>query len=97
VICLSTRETYCADGGRLAEIVVHDNGPGIDPKIQDRLFRPVVSTKGVGHAGVGLSVVKNMVDDIKGRISCHSSPATGTGFHLQIPCGKSERVAGEQG
>ena len=97
VISLSTRETYCADEGRLAEIVIQDDGPGIDPQIQDRLFRPVVSTKGVGHAGVGLSVVKNMVDDIKGRISCHSSPATGTAFHLQIPCGKNEGITGEPG
>ena len=96
-ISLSTRESYCSDGGRLAEIVVHDNGPGIDPKIQDRLFRPVASTKGVGHSGVGLSVVKSMVDDLRGRISCHSSPATGTGFHLQIPCGKNERGASGPG
>jgi signal transduction histidine kinase len=92
VINLATRETYCADGDRLAEIVVHDNGPGIDPKIQDKLFRPVVSTKGISHAGVGLSVVKSMVDDLQGRISCHSSPTTGTGFYFQIPCEKSERA-----
>jgi len=95
MISLSTRETYCTDGGRLVEIVVHDNGPGIAPEIQDRLFRPVVSTKGAGHAGVGLSVVKGMVDDLQGRISCHSSQTTGTSFHLQIPIGKSERETAE--
>lgn len=85
-ISLSTRDNFCSDGGRYAEVVVQDNGSGIDPQVQDKLFRPVVSTKGPGHAGVGLSIVKGMVDDLGGRISYHSCSASGTGFHLQIPC-----------
>ncbi len=87
-ISLSTRDSYCSSGGRFAEIVVKDNGSGIAQQVQDKLFRPVVSTKGPGHAGVGLSIVKGMVDDLGGRISYHSSSASGTGFHLQIPCGE---------
>lgn len=85
VITLTTRDSYAASLGRMAEIIVHDNGPGISPQVQEKLFRPVVSTKGVSHAGVGLSVVKNMVDDLHGQISCHSSPSSGTSFHLQLP------------
>ncbi len=88
VISLSTRDSYCSDGCRYAEVVVQDNGAGIDSRVLDKLFRPVVSTKGAGHAGVGLSIVKGMIDDLGGRISYHSSPSTGTGFQLQIPCGK---------
>jgi len=87
-ISLATRDSYCSDGGHYAEVVVQDNGSGIDHQVRDKLFRPVVSTKGPGHAGVGLSIVKGMVDDLGGRISYHSSPSTGTGFHLQIPCGE---------
>ena len=89
-IQLSTRDSYFAGRGRHLEIIVHDNGPGIDPQLQDKLFRPVVSTKGAGHAGMGLSIVKGMVDDLGGQISCYSSAESGTSFHLQIPC-KQER------
>jgi signal transduction histidine kinase/HD-like signal output (HDOD) protein len=87
-INLTTRDSYCSDGGRYVEVVVEDNGTGIAAQIQDKLFRPVVSTKGPSHAGVGLSIVKGMVDDLGGRISYHSSSSAGTGFHLQIPCGE---------
>lgn len=84
-ITLATREGFCSDRGRYVEIHIADNGPGIPPAIRDRLFRPVVSTKGGGHAGSGLSIVKGMVEDLGGRISCHSGPEQGTSFYLQLP------------
>ncbi|MFO7812025.1 MAG: ATP-binding protein [Pelovirga sp.] len=84
-ITLVTREGFCSERGRYVEIHIADNGPGIPPAIRDRLFRPVVSTKGGGHAGSGLSIVKGMVEDLGGRISCHSGPEQGTGFYLQLP------------
>ncbi len=85
VIQIVTREGYSADSGRYVELAVLDNGPGIDPKVQEKLFRPVVTTKGAGHAGMGLSIVKGMVDDLGGRISCYSSRESGSKFYLQIP------------
>lgn len=84
-ITLATREGFCSDRGRYVEICIADNGPGIPSAIRDRLFRPVVSTKGGGHAGSGLSIVKGMVEDLGGRISCHSGPEQGTSFYLQLP------------
>ncbi|WP_303722454.1 HDOD domain-containing protein [Malonomonas rubra] len=86
-IVLKTRDSFCIDGGRYAEIVVQDNSAGIERQLQNKLFRPVVSTKGPGHAGVSLSIVKGMVDDLGARMSYHSSPTSGTCFHLQIPLG----------
>ncbi len=86
LIRLVTRDGFSADRGRHVEIIVHDNGSGISPELQEKLFQPIVSTKGAGHAGVGLSIVKGMVDDLGGWISCHSSAESGTSFHLQIPC-----------
>ncbi len=85
VIQVLTREGCSADSGRYVELAVLDNGPGIEPQLQEKLFRPVVSTKGAGHAGVGLSIVKGMIDDLGGRISCYSSRESGPGFHLQLP------------
>ena len=83
-IVISTREGFCSERGRYVEIAIVDNGPGISAAIRDRLFRPVVSTKGGGHSGSGLSIVKGMVEDLGGRISCHSDPGVGTSFYLQL-------------
>jgi len=82
---LITRDGYASDQGRYIEIVVRDSGPGITPEVRSRLFKPVTSTKGAGHSGVGLSIVKGMVDDLGGRISCHSSAGSGTSFYVQLP------------
>lgn len=84
-ISLTTREHTTSDGQRYVDISVQDNGPGIDREIQDRLFSPVTSTKGGDHAGLGLNIVKGMVDDIGAKISCHSSAEYGTSFNLVIP------------
>ncbi len=84
---IRTRSSVIAQKGLCAELIVSDNGPGIAPQILQRLFQPVASTKGAGHGGVGLNIVKSMVDDLGGQISCHSSQDQGTSFHLLIPLG----------
>jgi signal transduction histidine kinase len=92
MIQLTTRDGFSADRGRHVEIIVQDNGSGIVPQLQEKLFQPMVSSKKAGHTGVGLSIVKNMVDDLGGWISCHSSAEAGTTFQLQLPC-KKDRPA----
>ena len=84
-IALATRGYSTADGRHYVDIRVQDDGPGIAPAIKERLFSPVASTKGDGHAGLGLNIVKGMVDDIGAHISCHSSTEFGTCFNLVLP------------
>jgi signal transduction histidine kinase/HD-like signal output (HDOD) protein len=84
-IALATRGYSTADGRHYVDIRVQDNGPGIDQEIKERLFLPVTSTKGDGHAGLGLNIVKGMVDEIGANISCHSSAEFGTSFNLVLP------------
>ena len=84
-IALATRGYRTADGRHYVDIRVQDDGPGIEQEIKDRLFSPVTSTKGEGHAGLGLNIVKGMVDDIGANISCHSSAEFGTSFNLVLP------------
>jgi signal transduction histidine kinase len=84
-IALATRGYRTADGRYYVDIRVQDNGPGIAEEIQARLFSPVTSTKGDGHAGLGLNIVKGMVDEIGANISCQSSAAFGTSFNLVLP------------
>ncbi len=87
---IRSRSSYIAQKGLCAELIVSDNGPGIAPQVLQRLFQPVTSTKGAGHGGVGLNIVKSMVDDLGGQISCHSSQDHGTSFHLLIPLGTEQ-------
>jgi nitrogen-specific signal transduction histidine kinase len=84
-ILLTTCGYSTADGRHYVDIRIQDDGPGIAKEIKERLFSPVISTKGEGHAGLGLSIVKGMVDDIGANISCHSSAEFGTSFNLVIP------------
>lgn len=67
-----------------AAVVIEDNGPGIDKHIMANMFEPAHSTKGEGHAGLGLSIVRRLMDSMKAEILC-SSDATGTRFKLLFP------------
>jgi C4-dicarboxylate-specific signal transduction histidine kinase len=64
-----------------------DNGPGISPNIIDRIFQPDVTTKVQGLSfglGLGLSIVKKMIEGYGGTISVKSKPGKTT-FTIRIP------------
>ncbi|HKK00806.1 MAG TPA: ATP-binding protein [Desulfuromonadales bacterium] len=84
-IILATSECLTSSGESQVLISVDDNGPGIDEEMLAELFNPVASTKGEGHAGLGLHIVKELADDIGARIVCQSRPGQGTRFELRIP------------
>ncbi len=79
-----THDYVNVDGKQHIEISIADNGPGINDDILPRLFTPVESTKGGNHAGLGLSIVRNLVNELHGSISCRSSEK-GTSFHILLP------------
>ncbi len=85
LLLISTRGKIIRDGNEYIEISLVDNGPGIPGHIMADLFKPVSSTKGIGHAGLGLSIVKNLVDELKGRIFCQSNEISGTAFQILLP------------
>lgn len=66
------------------ELVIEDNGPGIPDAVKYRLFEPVSTTKSGVHSGLGLSIVKQLMDEIGAVISCQSGPS-GTVFRLLFP------------
>lgn len=85
LLLISTRGKIIRDGNEYVEISLVDNGPGIPGHIMADLFKPVASTKGEGHAGLGLSIVKSLVDELKGRIFCQSNEISGTAFQILLP------------
>ncbi len=84
-LTVSTRNNVNRDGAPCVEILVQDSGPGIPPQVMACLFQPVTSTKGGGHAGLGLSIVKEIVGQLRGSITCSSSEKGGTTFQILLP------------
>ena len=79
-----TQDHVNVDGKEHIELSVADDGPGMDTETLSQLFSPMVSTKGDNHAGLGLTIVKNLVNELHGSISCRSSDK-GTGFYILFP------------
>ncbi len=64
-------------------VAVRDDGGGIPDNVLPRVFEPFFTTKAKG-AGLGLAVVRRIVEDHRGRVGVESSPS-GTTFSLVLP------------
>jgi len=72
--------------GKYIKVMVGDTGPGIDPKIIDRIFDPYFTTKGVGKgSGMGLAAVHSIVKSHSGSITVDSTLGKGTKFIMFFP------------
>ena len=69
--------------GDLVEICVQDEGPGLAPDVEARMFEEFFTTKAEG-VGLGLSIVRRIVQAHQGRLAWETS-ATGTTFRVEIP------------
>lgn len=68
------------------EIVIQDEGEGIDAKNVDRIFDPFFTTKPVGQGtGLGLYIVYAQVEKIGGSIQVKSSKGLGSTFKVRLP------------
>jgi len=65
-------------------ILVKDNGVGIDPDYQERIFEPKFTTKTSGM-GLGLGIIKNIIENYKGTITFESESYKGTTFKVTLP------------
>lgn len=74
--------------GRL-RILVHDTGPGIPQVAAERLFAPFdrlgTETSGVPGTGLGLTISKQFVEAMGGRLDVHSRGADGTTVAVELP------------
>ena len=89
-----------ADGMHL--FYVADNGPGIAPEDQERIFyvfRRAATAIGLAGKGVGLALAKSIVSNYEGRIWVESEPGSGSAFYVALSAectrGPAERSAHE--
>ena len=65
-------------------ITITDTGKGIPEKIKPKLFTPFFTTKPRGQ-GLGLAVVKRMIEALNGKITFESTEGNGTTFTIRLP------------
>jgi len=67
-------------------LVIEDKGMGIDHTVQSRIFEMFYRANSkVPGSGLGLYIVKEMLNKLEGEITVHSEPGVGTRFALTIP------------
>ena len=69
---------------------MRDQGPGLTPEDQTRLFQPgarlaSAPSGGEPSTGYGLAVAKHLMDKLGGQIWCESTPGQGACFSLRLP------------
>jgi signal transduction histidine kinase len=69
---------------QFVQIAVKDNGCGIEPEQEAKIFEPNFTTKTRGM-GLGLALVKRIVNSLNGHIYFESTPQVGTTFFVEIP------------
>jgi signal transduction histidine kinase len=69
-------------------ILIADSGTGIPREIVNDIFEPFVTTKGEKGTGLGLWIVKGIIQNHAGKLSVRSRPGKGTVFRVDLPIAK---------
>jgi signal transduction histidine kinase len=85
IIAVTLRNVRDADR-KSVELIVEDNGIGMDDKTMQRIFEPFFTTREIGKgSGLGLSVVHGLVAGMNASISVRSAPGAGATFQILFP------------
>ncbi|WP_036748868.1 sensor histidine kinase [Photobacterium galatheae] len=80
--CTVSLSVLCEDD--TIHLSVKDNGPGIEPEMQQKVFEPFFTTRQQG-TGLGLAVVQMVAKAHNGGLSLFSIPGDGATFTLSLP------------
>ena len=92
VVQVSTR--FNTEQG-IADLIISDNGPGIERDKIEEIFEPFKSSKGQGGTGLGLAVARKIVREHHGRIVVDSNVGEGTTFRIRLPAQEHTRSSEE--
>jgi serine/threonine-protein kinase len=80
-----TVRTCATEDGRV-QISIRDTGMGMSVEVQQRIFEPFFTTKDVNTGtGLGLSLVREIIEEHRGTISVDSTPGSGSCFTIFLP------------
>lgn len=71
--------------GPLLQLEVSNRGPAIDPGALEKIFEPGYTTKGEGHSGLGLHIVKTLAEKLMGTVRVFTDETKGTRFVVTLP------------
>jgi signal transduction histidine kinase len=76
--------------GSVAMLRVSDHGPGVPPSQRERIFEPFYRLPGAserhGGVGLGLALVRSIVQRHHGSVRCEDAPGGGASFVVRLPC-----------
>ena len=79
-------EVRAANGAGVVQLIVEDDGPGIDGAIIEQVFDPFVTTKAPGQGtGLGLAVCHTIVEGLGGSIEAANREQGGAAFEVRLP------------
>jgi signal transduction histidine kinase len=82
---LAIRSSFDLDS-HLVNIWITDTGPGIEDAVVEKMFDHFVTTKAIGEGtGLGLGIVKDIVDSHRGTIRIAGEKGQGTTAHITFP------------
>ena len=81
-VTLASAPGECGD---TVQIIVRDDGCGMDHDVKKKVFTNFFTTKGSGGTGLGLLTTKKIVHEHGGRIDLESEAGKGTVFRIQLP------------
>jgi PAS domain S-box-containing protein len=92
----SIDEDYVAEhagavAGDYVELMVRDDGNGMEPEVLKRVFEPFFSTKSMSHGtGLGMAMVYGLMKQMNGYVQLSSRPGAGTTVKLYLPATNEE-------
>lgn len=80
--------------GAWVVVTVRDDGPGVPPELEDRLFEPFFSTKRAGRGtGLGLAICRRVADEHGARLALRREEGSGAIFEVHLPVDASAEAS----